>query len=329
MKKIFTLSICLLFAWAAFGQQEDQFTQFMYQKQLFNPGYAGSENQAMATALVRNQWLGFEGAPQTQLATFNTPLFNNKVGVGANIYRQTIGLTDRYAADAIYAYRFNLGRGVMSAGLQASVRLIQTNFNSARPVEPITEDGAIPMGVQSKFNPNFGAGLYYRHQDGQFYVGFSVPYMLQNDINLAGNTGGVISKEIRHIYAMGGGRFEVSDQIEIQPNVLLKYVAGAPFDADVNVTGVFMDRFSAGISYRIGGPKASGIGESVAMLLGVDATDKITIGLSYDYSISQFNDFNNGTIEGVIRFRFKGKENKDKTYDDGDGQEDEGEEFYN
>ena len=54
-----------------YAQQESQFTQFMYNKLLINPAYAGSRGVPSVTAVYRSQWVGFEGAPQSMLATFN------------------------------------------------------------------------------------------------------------------------------------------------------------------------------------------------------------------------------------------------------------------
>ncbi len=307
MKNVFLLLIILGFSALAFGQQEAQFTQFMFNKQSFNPAFVGQDRVANISAIVRNQWVGIDGAPQTQMINFNAPLAQNRVGLGGSIARQTIGVTENYTADAAYAYHIELGRGRLGLGVQASVRLMRVNFSRLQGTQPIETDGAVPLDFQSRYVPNFGAGLYYGGQN--MYVGFSIPRLLENNIDLA-DSRDVITRETRHFYAMAGARFNLGDNVEVQPQVLLKYVMGAPFDGDVNVNFVFVDKFIAGASYRIGGSKTSAVGESISALLGTYINDNILFGLSYDATLTELRNYNSGSFEGVLRYFFGGKPGK-------------------
>lgn len=307
MRKAITL-ILLSFSVAAWSQQEDQFTQFMYHKMGFNPGYAGSNEAPCISILARNQWLGIEGAPETQLLTFNMPLFNQRVGIGATISRHTIGLTERFTADAVYSYRIPVGRGYLRMGVQGSIRLIRSNFTRAESTQPIDTDVAIPVGIQSKYVPNFGAGIYYSSQ--RFFFGVSAPRLLQNNIDLA-DGGGVLSKEVSHLYVMGGILVRLSENVQLQPQLLLKYVKGAPFDGDANVNFIFSEKFTAGVSYRLGGSKKSGIGESLSLVFGAQITDDILFGVSYDYTLSELRDHNTGSIEAMLRYNIGGSSKGD------------------
>lgn len=315
MKSVYITILILFLGIAGYGQQEEQFTQFMHNKLPFNPAVAGSEQQAILTGLVRSQWLGMEGAPETQLLSFNMPLFQERVGIGGNLYRQTIGLSENFELNAVYAYRLKMGIGNLRLGLQTSVRLIRSDFSDAKATQAVDQDAAIPPGIESKYVPNFGAGIYYSDLRDQVYVGFAIPRFLQNNIDLA-DSDGVLSREIQHFYLMGGVKFRLGESIEksyIQPQVLLKYVKGAPFDADVNVNVFFGGRFMTGLSYRIGGSKSSSFGESVALLLGMDITENLLFGISYDATLSELQHYNNGSIEGMIRYRFGGKSSGDSS----------------
>lgn len=313
MKNILLLFIALGTFTIASGQQEEQFTQFMFNKQSFNPAFVGQDRVANISAIMRNQWVGIDGAPQTQMINFNTPLAQNRIGIGASIARQTIGVTENYTADAAYAYHIELGRGRLGLGVQASVRLLQVNFSELQGTQPIETDGAVPMDFQSRYVPNFGAGFYYGGQN--MYVGFSIPRLLENNIDLA-DSRDVVTRETRHFYFMSGARFDIGDKIEVQPQILLKYVMGAPFDGDVNVNFTFVDKFIAGASYRIGGPKTSGAGESISALLGTYINDNILFGLSYDATLTELKNYNSGSFEGVLRYFFGGKPNEAENVDD-------------
>ena len=118
MKRLFTpifvFFFCSIFSLSA--QQEAQNTQFFYFKQGYNPGYAGSREAFCMSAIYRQQWIGIDGAPESQLLSFSLPLFNQKVGVGANITRTSVGISESITIDGVYTYRFRLGEGYLGAG---------------------------------------------------------------------------------------------------------------------------------------------------------------------------------------------------------------------
>lgn len=302
----FSFLLCLPSLWS---QQEAQFTQFMHYRQGLNPGYVGSEENINIMAMSRNQWLGLEGAPQTQLISVTAPILNQRIGVGGNILRQTIGVTDFYTLDGMYSYRLKVPRGFLGIGLQASIRLLQADFTSLRGTQPITQDEAIPQGIQSKFVPNFGLGVYYHSRN--FYLGFSIPRLLTTNIDLSDDSG-VIAKEVNHAYMMTGTTIKLGETLSLQPQFLLKYVPGAPFDADINVNLLIGEKFSTGISYRLGGSIERGIGEAASMLVGIQLSKSMFLGLSYDATLSELRNYSSGTIEGLVIYRIGAKDKEEE-----------------
>lgn len=289
------------------GQQEERYTQFMHNKLGINPGYAGSSGGISISSLVRNQWLGLDGAPETQLVSFSMPVWNENLGLGANVLRQTIGVTSNYSLETAYSYRIRAPRGYIHLGLQTSMRMIRTDFSRLRGTQPIEQDQAVPVNIQSKLVPNFGAGLYYEADN--FYFGLSAPRLLKSNIDLSDDQG-VISREVMHLYLMTGFLIRMNDNLSFQPQALFRYVEAAPFDADINLSLLILDRFSAGISYRLGGSRAKGPGESIALLLGAQVSEKLLFGISYDATLSELQRYTDGTVEGVLRFMFAGKSSK-------------------
>jgi type IX secretion system PorP/SprF family membrane protein len=296
---IFLVSNFLLLSIAATAQQEEQYTQFMQHKMTYNPAYAGAEPAVTLTALARNQWLGLDGAPQTQMIGVNVPILNQKIGVGVNLFRHTIGITDQYTGALSYGYHLNLGRGRLGLGVQGSVRLLQVDFSEVQGTQPIETDPAIPAGLQSKFVPNFGAGIFFDNQ--KFYLGISVPRLLNANIDLA-DSGDVISREVNHFYLMTGLSLDLSDKVSFQPNLLIKYVTQSPFDGDLNLNFVFDQKLIAGASYRLGGAKQNSVGESLSFLAGLKFAQAFTFSVSYDATLTTLRQFNSGTIEGVLQY---------------------------
>ena len=311
MKNIIsTFIFCTLGAAMLHAQQQPANTQFMYYKLGYNPGFAGSQESPCVTCIYRQQWLGLDGAPSMAIATFNMPLSNQKVGIGANLYRHTIGITTMYNMDLAYSYRVRLGKGMLGLGIQGSLRSMEQDFQKTTATQPKEEDGSIPAGTSSKFLFNFGTGLYYNTD--QFYLGLSAPRLLENNIDYA-DSDVIISREVQHVYLMGGVTLPLSEDMALKPQALLKYATGAPIDFDANLSLLIQNSYVVGLTYRLGGNKADGTGESLDLLLAAQITDNIMFGVSYDYTISDIKDYSNGSIEASIRYCI-GKAEGDKEY---------------
>jgi type IX secretion system PorP/SprF family membrane protein len=301
MNKIYLPSLfCLLSVWAS-AQQEQMYTQFMFNKLAYNPGYAGSFVSPTLTAIHRSQWMGLEGAPDAQAVSYTQPLLRNRVGIGGTLSRASIGISRVITVDVAYAYRVQMRRGTFSVGLQASMRHLFQNWADARIVAIDQNDGSIPVGPQSKILPNFGAGVYYQGYK-KWYVGLAVPRLVSNNIDFA-DVGSIFSREVQHINAMGGKTFELTDEAQITPQVLLRYAFGAPFDVEANVSLLLRKKFYGGLTYRAGGD-TNGLGESVDALLGMQATENLFLCLSYDIGLTRLRKFNNGSVEATARWWF-------------------------
>ncbi|MEM1214385.1 MAG: type IX secretion system membrane protein PorP/SprF [Bacteroidota bacterium] len=301
------LIVILLIGWlptALLAQQDEQYTQFMHHKLGFNPAYAGMQETPTFTAIYRQQWIGIEGAPAAQVLTFNMPLTSVGIGLGANITRHTIGATERLSGEISYAYRFNVGKGRLGIGLSTSIRAMRIDFSETQATQPAAGDPSIPVGMQSKSVPNFGAGIYYNNQT--FYVGFSAPRLLTSSIDFADESV-TIAREVPHYYLMGGVLVAIGEKVQMQPQALLKYVEGAPFEADFNLNFIFSETVYTGLSYRLGGNSSGGFGESGSLLMGMHFNDHILFALGYDFTLSDLRSFNSGSIEAILRYSIGGR----------------------
>ena len=310
MKQLLILLLSVLAGGGLTAQQDAQYTQFMYYKLGYNPAYAGAVESGTLHAIVRQQWLGFDGAPSSQILTFNTPFSANGTGLGLRAHRVTVGLEQQYNLEGSYAYRFALGRGHrFGIGVSASGRYFDVEYQNADPVQGGGIDTAIPGGNNSKILPNFGFGVYL---DGpRYYLGVSLPRLLQNDIDL-GSEETVISREVRHFYFMGGIKLPVSEKIVLEPQLLAKYVTDAPFDADFNVTAYLGTGLYGGLSYRLGG---NGAGESASVMAGFRLSEHLGMGLTYDLGLSDLNTAQNGSVEAMLRYSIGGSSDATEVID--------------
>ena len=306
MKKLI-FSFALLLAGAAlFAQQEHHYTQFMYNKLLINPAYAGARGVPTLTAIYRNQWIGFKGAPQSALASFNSPFLSPRVGVGVTLSHQQIGLQRDFHMALAYSYDLVASDEFsMRVGITASLRSLGLALGDAEP----NEIGDVSLGDNTRVNDfygNVGAGLYGTVAD-RMYFGFSVPRIYANAVGFTNGNATLIAKEYQHFYAMAGGIFPVAEDINLMPAILLKYVKNAPFDADINLNLDIRKKFTAGLSYRLGG---DGPGESIDLLAFWQASPQFGVGASYDFGLSSLKDYNAGSIELMVQADLKKRSKK-------------------
>ena len=286
-----------------FAQQETMQTQFMYNKLAYNPGFAGSFISPTLSVINRNQWIGLEGAPNTQALSYSQPFLSNRLGVGLNLVRNTITINRSITTELSYAYQMPVFHGYLGMGIQASMRHMRQNWQDERVItsQPRDLDNAIPAMAESKLVANFGFGLFYDSKEG-WYAGISAPRLVRNNIGLGENQG-VLTKEVRHINAMAGIDFWAGESVKFTPQLLFRYAKNAPPDLDVNFSAEFQSKFMTGVTYRTGGD-TKGVGESVDILAGIQATKNLFFMLSYDIGLTRLQRFSNGSIEATARWYF-------------------------
>ena len=176
MKSRLLLFILILVGISSQAQQDAQFTQYMYNTINVNPAYAGSRGVTSIFGMHRTQWVGIEGAPQTNSFSVNTPLGESKVGLGLSVVSDKIGPTvdNNLAADFSYTIQtsdtYKLAFGLKAGGsfFNLDVSLLDPN----NPIDP-------SLTNYNKFNPQIGGGLYLHSE--KTYVGVSIPNFLQTN----------------------------------------------------------------------------------------------------------------------------------------------------
>jgi len=290
-----------------FGQQDAQYTQYMYNTFSVNPAYAGSREVLSISALHRSQWVGRDGAPNTQTLSVHGPS-SDKVGLGLSIVHDEIGnnTNQNTYIDAAFSYTLKTSNNnKLSFGLKAGGHLLNLDFNNLRNFSAggtaITDSD-----LYKKFTPNFGAGLYY-HND-QFYAGLSIPNFMQTEhFDSADGNDNLVSVDRMTWYLISGYVIEMSSALKFKPAFLLKATSGAPLQADISANFLLNDKFSMGAAYRWDA--------ALSALFGFQMTPEFMLGLAYDSDISELGGtkFNNGSFEVFLRYEFIKKDKIDLT----------------
>jgi len=93
-----TISILLLglSSFSLLGQQDAQYTQYIYNTTSINPAYAGSRDVLSIVGLHRSQWVGLDGAPRTSTLSLHSPVgVSRRVGLGGSVVNDEIGPVNR------------------------------------------------------------------------------------------------------------------------------------------------------------------------------------------------------------------------------------------
>lgn len=303
IKRIAILFLFLSFSAGVFAQQDPMYSQYVFNGLLINPAYAGSREVLSATALYRNQWINIPGAPKTGNFSLDTPVKNQKVGLGVNMIFDKIGVTSHSGIYGIYSYKVNFAEGLLSFGMQAGVDFYNSNNSQVQYSENNSQVDPAFVSDYHRILPNFSFGMYYHNE--RFYLGMSTMNLLghaiQNEIypNMSNDLNINI---VSHFYLNTGYLFDVNKDIQFQPSFLLKFVPGAPVEADLNAVFMFFDLLSLGVSYRTNA--------SINVLTQVKISKQLSLGYSYEYSTNELSNFTSGSHEIMLRYQFdfsKGK----------------------
>jgi type IX secretion system PorP/SprF family membrane protein len=274
------------------AQQNPQFTQYMYNMSVINPGYATDNSDLLNLgALYRAQWVGSVGGPTTG-SFFAHSYLGHKMEGGISIVHDQIGdVVKETNVYADFAYAIPLSENSkLSFGIKAGATFFSTNFNGFTYSDPLP-DPAFAENISKTF-PNIGIGAFYFGE--KYYVGLSAPNLLKSE-HLDKNSGIITSgTEELHIYLTGGYVFSLNPKLKLKPAFMTKAVAGAPLSVDMTINTLINDKFEIGFGYRLD--------DSISGLFNFRVTESIRIGYAYDYTTSNLGRFNSGSHEIFILF---------------------------
>ena len=286
----FIVVACML---AFFGdvvaQQELHYTHYMYNTSVINPAYVGNRNTFSLIAMHRSQWVGVEGAPTSQVITINSAL-GEQLGIGGALFRDAIGPVIELSAttDISYALPLNSRGRNFAFGIKAGIQSLTVDYNKLSIYDP--NDVLFQNRIEGRGSPVIGVGFYT--YDDNWYVGLSTPNFLKTT-HYNGTNVSNYSKKM-HVYAMAGYVFEINEEIDFKPAGLVRMTHGAPISIDISGNVIFQKKYTIGLSYREG--------VSASLLAGIQLSEKVLLGYSYDYSLTTLSNFSLGSHELILKY---------------------------
>jgi type IX secretion system PorP/SprF family membrane protein len=232
-----------------FGQQDPQFTHYMFNTLYYNPAHAGVEGVTKLTAIHRSQWLGYQptvgggGAPTTQIVSFTTPIYKLRSGFGAYVVNDRLGPQNNLEAQVSYAYHLPVKKGKLSLGLKAGLYSQTINFSLYRPIDqndPVLKNS----GKESQVRPDLAFGAFLQKE--KWYAGLSFNHLIKSTFDFGLSQRNALQT---HAYLTAGYYYEVNFDLRFQFSTLIKSdFTKTTFD--LGGIAYYKDTMWGGLSFR-------------------------------------------------------------------------------
>lgn len=324
MKGIFLCGVGMMIMLGVAAQQKPHYTQYVMNQYILNPALTGIENYTDIKISHRHQWVGIQDAPVTTYLTIHGPIGKKDMkttatsfqvtgenprgknyweeytasephhGIGLQVINDRTGPLNRFSAYATYAYHVGLSaRTNLSAGLGAGITNISLNADKLSFASGGIDPAVYGTGILNRLRPDFNLGLYLYSAD--YFLGVSVQQIVPQKVQFS--EGSVVTEQgklVPHFFVTAGYRMNVGENFNLLPSVMLKYVNPAPLQVDLNAKLQYRDLVWAGLGVR---PK-----DGISAMLGINISNSLNIGYSYDYNTSAINNFSKGTHEILVGF---------------------------
>ncbi|WP_306641280.1 PorP/SprF family type IX secretion system membrane protein [Sanyastnella coralliicola] len=275
------------------AQQLPQLSMYLDNAFVLNPAVAGSNDYFDVKGMNRSQWAGITDAPRTFTLSLQGPLKNPHIGLGGHLFTDNVGPTRRTGIQLTYAWHFFLNED-MRLGLGLSAGAIQFAIDGSKITLAEEGDPALFGELRSEtvVDATFGAMLY----TDKYFIGFSLPQLLQNQMNLYDSQQQASNRLEDHYFVMGGYRYTFSDDWMVEPSFLVKYVNPTPLKWEISTRAWYQNMVFAGLSYRSN--------DALVAMAGYQYMESVSIAYAYDMTTSGLREHTTGTHEILIGFRF-------------------------
>jgi type IX secretion system PorP/SprF family membrane protein len=290
MKKL----ILIISALGLFGiisaQQLPMYSQYMFNRMLINPAVTGSEENLPIQLAVREQWVGFEDAPSTQTISAHYCLQNYNMGVGGILFVDRFGHERKLGIQLNYSYILQIFEDTKLAfGLSFQAFQYQLDYTNLVSLDEL--DPNLYGTRESKFVPESDFGVYMYHDN--YFAGISANQMIGLPIKIAGEDVRM-TRLVRHFNLMGGYKFELNPEFELEPSTLVKSSFKAPTQLDLNVRCIYQQNYWLGLSYRTAG--------DLVALMGLKFKE-FDFGIAIDFATSDIAAYQSGSYEMMLTYR--------------------------
>ncbi len=286
------------------AQQTMQYSQFMLNPAAYNTGYTGTEDALSASFQYRTQWTGLPGHPVLQEFNVNTPLSWAGWAAGIFVNNETAGALRNTEAELALnrlsrAKKFTLGYGLRFGLMQVALdgdklRAPDGDYSNGQINH---NDGFLPVSTVSALVPDASAGVVLRSKRIQIglaanhVTGLKAAFKVENNI---------LDYTLSRSYVANASYlFPVGRKLSLRFSGLVKYETPL-WQTEWNGLLYYKKLFWVGLGYRGHDTNSQ---DAVSGYAGIHLTPELSIGYSYDYTLSALQTANNGSHEVLLSYR--------------------------
>ncbi|HKK77958.1 MAG TPA: PorP/SprF family type IX secretion system membrane protein [Saprospiraceae bacterium] len=280
------------------AQQERQYSMTMLNPYSYNAAFAGQDYSLSATGVFRRQWLGLDFTPITQQVNVHAPIASLAGGIGLVFENDAFGAERNMRIGLGYAYHLPLGNGLLSFGARANLSQRSLDGSQLRTPEGVYDgafdhnDPILSNNNESGQTPAFDAGIYYRDEVWDF--GLGVNNVTESTVDLTA----LSLTNFRTITFNAGMTYELTYAINLKPQVFIQSdLVQTQMAASLLVE--YDEKYFGGASFR--GFDGSSR-DAVAIIGGLQISEKLRLGYSYDVILSPFKEVSTGSHEILLNY---------------------------
>ena len=296
MSRYFVRTLLLLsFSSSVVAQEAILNSPFWVNKTYINSSYTGDYEKPVYEGFLTTKqvWVGIEGAPRVNGFSLNNK-FNNKNAVGLQIWQHTYGALSYSSFSVPYSFHAKLDKK-QGFAMGLATTYTRTSLDLSNITRPERFDLITPIPDVGFLDASFGAHYYY---DDFFRLG-----VFANNLMLNGNI--EPSEVINYTnYSMNSYGADISFYIlenryrplSLYLDAFIKYNPFTPAIAEFSIRSGKEGSF-IGLGYRSN--------KDVNIILQMGDQRRINFGYIYTYSISELQQYSNGSNQVYLRFGLK------------------------
>jgi len=299
------LVVSCLSSWKLSAQQQPLYSEFTFNKYLFNPAVAGSEQIPIIRLSAYEQWIGFKGAPKFHTASFDTRIFQETreprrnirlkfklfkpgtVGTGIQIFNERYGILRHTGLTATYSYHMMLGSQQLSLGVSPVISNLGLLSSDIVPSDE-EFDQLLEGDNTRRWIVDFNFGIYL--MKSEYFAGYSVHHLSKSALQWGGTVDADYRIGRQH-YFMGGYKYAYSEKLLFEPSMLIKISEDRKDQMDISLKCVISDNYWCGLTYKT---------SKTLSIFGGLQYDRYLFCYAFDLTLTPIRNFNYGSHELLL-----------------------------
>jgi type IX secretion system PorP/SprF family membrane protein len=296
------LLLSILFIPFIVAQQQPLYSQFVFNKYLFNPAVAGCQQVSTVQLNAYEQWTGFKGAPRYHTACIDSRVFGKdrkprrnilkklrfikpeNIGYGAQLFTEKYGPMNQTGLIGTYSYHIRMKGQQLSFGLSPGISNLGLRSTDIVLSDEIP-DYLVAGNDTRRWIIDFDFGTYFLGKN--YFAGYSVHHLSKSTLQWGGSVDADYRLGRQH-FLMGGYTYPVTDKVKIEPTTLIKLSGNQKNQIDINLLCTIADDYWCGLSFKTSKTLSASGGLKY---------DRYIFCYSFDYTLSSIRKFNYGSHE--------------------------------